>query len=179
MDTDVLYSGDNLDIRSRALHRFFRRAAFASLLPILIGCQAMENQPTPPPALIVHLDADGGCGLEGSIFFTAGTMPVQAVNDTGDPFSVKLLEPDAGYSFDDIVAAFEPIQDALAYGGPVPTPPPWITEVARLEVEPGQEGDLDPPLGLGSYTVLCWAFHPPDELFAVQVLGPLDVTESP
>ncbi|MDP9468944.1 MAG: hypothetical protein M3P32_09450 [Chloroflexota bacterium] len=118
-----------------------------------------------------------GCSLEENLDFTTGTMPVHAVNETDDLFNLELLEPTEGQSHDGIVAFFDQVQAALNSGEPLPTPPPWMTEVARMEVEAGQQADLDPPLGVGTYTVLCRQIRPPDELLRFMVLGPLDVTD--
>ncbi len=153
-------------------------AACAALVAILIGCQAAPDQTaSPPPSATVRL-ADDGCTLEGTFSFTTARVQLHLVNETSDLFNFELLQPTAGQTHDDIVALFEQVQAALDSGQPVPAPPPWLTEIARLTLEPGQEQGLEPSPGAGSYTILCGRVRQPDELFRVMVLGPIEVTES-
>ena len=130
----------------------------------------------------ITLDADGCTwdGNPGSIDASPDRLPV-TVNvrnetDTFANFGVYLL--DEGYLWEDAEAWIIRENEAL-HGGPSQPPNDFVTDVGSIDApDRGQEPPANLTLGPGVHGIVCSSNEPPPgEIFAVYVVGPLEITE--
>ena len=120
-----------------------------------------------------------GCAYQGPMQFTAAELSVSALNETTDGGNFEILRLGSDRSYEELAALFEDVQRAVDEGTPEPPQPPGLyTEVRRLWVDAGEEGELAGSVRAGTHAFLCGQISgEPMELLRVTVRGPIEITE--
>jgi hypothetical protein len=141
--------------------------------------------PTPSSAQPIALGTvtleDDGCtwdGNPGSLEASSNPLraTVDALNETDTFANFGIFRLDKG-SYEEAEAWILRENDAL-HGGPSQSPQDFATEVATIDAPDGREYAANLALAPGTYGIVCSSNEPPPGLvFAVYLVGPLEITE--